>query len=139
MTITGYGRDTWCGDRLITGRMARGPVAVALSLYRRFRTPRGTLRGGDEAQAYGLDLAGFVGAVGYESALGALPGMVRAEALKDDRITDVDVAATIARNANGEIHIELVIVATLSDESSTFTQTLGVTGVTLDLLGIVTS
>ena len=110
----GYGLDTWCMDRLQPGRYARGPSLVAQALYRRLITPRGTLRGGDDESAYGLDVSGYVGAVGYQSALQALPGLVRGELLKDDRVGEVIVSATFTNTSNALIGILLEIQVTLA-------------------------
>lgn len=100
---TGYGIDIWCGDSLVTGRYSRGKMNVILALYRRLRTPRGTLRGIDDGTgliaanedelAYGFDLAELVGAVGPETAVQIAPGRIQAELLKDDRVIDVLVVA----------------------------------------------
>jgi hypothetical protein len=130
-----YGADIWCGDRLVPGRLSRGRSTVLLALYRRLITPRGTLRGGDEEGAYGFDVAGYVGAIGYESALAALPGLVRGELLKDDRVADIDVAATISTSTDGEVSIALVITGVLADEEEDFALTLGVSDTTVTILG----
>jgi hypothetical protein len=131
-----YGSDTWCGDRLVTGRQARSAVCVALALYRRLITPRGTLRGGDEEDAYGIDLAAYVGAVGYATAIGAIPGIVRAEMLKDDRVTDVSVEIASAHNTDGSIYIVLDCVVTLADEDEEFSLSVGVSETSVTLIGL---
>jgi hypothetical protein len=116
----GYGSDIWCGDRLITGRLSRRSQTVALALYRRLITPRGMLRGGDEEGAYGFDLSAYIGGVGVPAALEALPGLVRGELLKDDRVADVAVTATIAHGADGLIDITLDISVVLAEEDEEF-------------------
>lgn len=131
----GYGLDTWCLDRLQPGRYARGATLVAQALYRRLITPRGMLRGGDEESAYGFDIAGYVGAVGYASALQALPGLVRGELLKDDRVSEVTVSATFTNTQNALIGILLEINVTLADESLTFPLTLKVSDVSTSIVG----
>lgn len=131
-----YGQDIWCAGHLVTGRLDRGPGLVARALYRRLITSRGTLRGGDEEAAYGLDLAEYVGAVGYEVALAALPGLVRAECLKDDRVADVAVTATQAIDSSGLVSITLAIDAVLVDEAETFALTLSVDDVTVSILAL---
>lgn len=132
---TGYGLDTWCLDSLSPGRYARGPTLVAQALYRRLITPRGTLRGGDEEGAYGFDVSGYCGAVGYPTALAALPGLVTGELLKDDRVSEVTVEATEAETDTGDIAITLTIDAVLADESGSFVLTLSVTDVNTTILG----
>ena len=131
----GYGADTWCTDRLAPGKLARGPVVVAQALFGRLITPRGTLRGGAEESAYGFDIAGYVGAVGTEIALQALPAQVRGELLKDDRVSQVVVTANESEETEGEIDIVLQIDVTLFDGSTQFTLTVGVSGAAAVLLG----
>lgn len=134
----GFGQDTWCVDSLQPGRVARGATLVAQALYRRLITPRGTLRGGDEESAYGFDVSAYVGAVGYATALQALPGLVRGELLKDDRITpNLDVVATIVDSGEGAglQEIRLEISAELADESGDFSLTLAVTDVDVTIFG----
>lgn len=113
----------------------RGPAVVAQALYRRLITPRGTLRGGEEEENYGLDVAGYVGAVGDRVAAAALPGLVRGELLKDDRVADIDAAAAIATDAAGLTYVELSIRVVLQDESEPFTLTVAVTAASATLLG----
>jgi len=131
----GYGLDTWCLDHLQPGRYARGSTLVAQALYRRLITPRGTLRGGDEESAYGFDVSGYVGAIGYQSALQAIPGLVRGELLKDDRLSEVEVKATFTEETNALIGILLDVRVTLADEDETFSLTLAVTDVNTTILG----
>lgn len=132
---TGYGLDTWCLDNLSPGRYARGSTLVAQALYHRLITPRGTLRGGDEERAYGFDVSAYCGAVGYPTALAALPGLVRGELLKDDRVSDVTVTASQADDQAGEVAITLSVDVILADESEAFTLTLSVSALTTSILG----
>lgn len=136
--MTGFGTDTWCLNSLSTGRLAKGSALVAQAAFRRLTTPRGTLRGGDEEDAYGFDVAGLVGDVGYDTAVAQIPGRVRAELLKDDRLTDVQVTATII-NDRGKQTITIVVVGVLADETEDFTLTLSVDEVTVDLIGGVSA
>lgn len=114
-------------------------MVVAQAAYRRLITPRGTLSGGDEETAYGLDVASYIGAVGTAIAIRTLPGQVRAQLLQDDRLAEADVTAAIATAADGTVSITLAIVATLADESGTFTLTLAVSDVDATVLGITTA
>lgn len=133
----GFGIDIWATDALITGRLARGAAVVVQALYRRFITPRGTLRGitdDDPDFAYGFDVAAYVGAVGTATAIAALPGLMRAEAKKDDRIADVvfDVVATT--DAAGLVTLLVTGAGVLADEDQPFALTLAVSDVTVSLL-----
>ncbi len=120
----GYGGGMWCTDQIRSGRRATHRQVVAHALYRRLITPRGTLRGSEQAAAYGFDVSGYVGAVGTALSLRALPDQVRAELLKDDRVSSVSVSAALSTNSAGETSIVLDIVATLADESGDFSFTL---------------
>lgn len=131
----GYGTDTFCTDSLKPGRLVRGPALVAQAIYRRFITPRGTLRGGPEELAYGFDLAGYVGAVGYDTAVNAIPAICRAEAMKDERVADVVVNVSRTFATDGTITLLVDIRGTLANESGTFALTLAVDAVTVELVG----
>lgn len=136
---SGYGVDTWCGDSLQTGRLARGVQNLTLACYRRLITPRGTLQGlsdDDEEADYGLDLAGFVGKVDSRDLRGALGPAIRAELMKDDRVRDV--AATIVREADtaGLVTYAIAVRILPVDEDAEFTLTLAVSSVTVELLGV---
>jgi hypothetical protein len=136
----GYGIETWCLDALQPGRYATRATVVVQALYRRLITPRGTLiplddAGGDEESAYGFDVSGFVGAVGYETAAQALASLVTGELLKDDRVLPtLEVTAKLLKGSTGEDEIELSIVGDLADESESFSFTLRVTDVSVDFL-----
>lgn len=137
MADAGYGVDIWCSDSMVSGRYARGPIAVALALFRRLITPRGMLRGGEDEQAGGLDLAEYVGAVGPATALAALPGLVRGELLKDDRVLDVSVESAISQESNGDVSVVLTIDVVLQNESDRFSLTVSADTVDAELLNIV--
>lgn len=133
--VAGYGTDVWCGDSLVTGRMSRRAQTVLLALYRRSITPRGMLRGGDEESRYGLDLAGLVGAVGYPTAVLAIPGQLQNEYMKDPRVSGVRVDAAITTEPSGLQFIDLVAHVELHDEDGTFPLTLRVSAVDVEILG----
>jgi len=132
---TGFGRTPWCLDGLLLGRYVSGRRALAQSIYRRLTTPRGTLRGGAEESAYGLDLAGLLGSVSTPAALAGIPAMVRAELLKDDRIADVQVTYTAVTEANGTAAVTLTANVTPADEAESFTLTIGVSDATVAIIG----
>jgi hypothetical protein len=123
---TGYGRDLWARDQILTGRYANGPELVAQAIYRRLTTARGTLVDGDDGQVYGTDISDFVGMVGPDSAIDALPDVVSAEVLKDDRVESVDVSAAITRDSAGLATVSLALDVRLRDSEDDFTLTLAV-------------
>ncbi len=136
----GFGVDTWCGDSRTTGRLARGRTLLALALYRRLITPRGTLTGSPEAEVYGFDVAGFVGRIGYERALGALPSMIAAELRKDDRVADVLVEVAQSIDGLGDISLTITIHVTPQDELADFALTLSTEAANdnaLEIIGVL--
>ena len=132
----GYGSTMWCTDQIRSGRRATHAQAVAHALYRRLITPRGTLRRSEAAAAYGFDVSGYIGVVGDELALQSLPAQIRAELLKDDRVSDMSVTTTISTTA-GLTSIVLQVSAVLADESGDFAFTLAANAVTTTILGAV--
>ena len=138
MSEPGYGVEAWCTDEYFSGRYARGWVVVAQAIYRRLITPRGMLRGGDDERNGGLDISGYVGAVGTATALAALPNLVRGEIQKDDRVAPggVGVRATIETATNGDVSITLEISVLLADENDAFELTLGVSDTSVELLNV---
>jgi len=132
---TGYGQDTWCLAALQPGRMVSGRTLVAQALYRRWTTPRGTLRGGDEESVYGVDVVGVVGSLALPAALASLPGMMRAEALKDDRVLDVRATVSTETDTGGMVRVTAAAQVTLVDDSESFTLTLAISETTVELLG----
>ncbi len=136
---TGFGTDTWATGQIFTGRMASGAELVGQAIYRRLTTARGTLRDGDDGQVYGTDVSDFVGMVGPASAVDALPDVVAAEVLKDDRVERVDVSASVVRDSAGLATVTIEIDAVLRDSGGTFALTLAVGEVTTLLLGLETT
>ena len=126
----GYGRDVSCASSLRTGRLVTGWRLVAEALYRRITTPQGTLRGLDPACAqYGIDIAGWIGSIGFSTALHAVPAIVQAEMLKDERVAPdgVDVQCLITTASNGLQSLAITARVTLADESESFNMTVSVT------------
>lgn len=131
----GYGTDIWCLGQIRSGRLARGRAVVIQALYNRTITARGTLRGGEEESTYGLDLAGFVGAVGATLAARALPLQLRTEWLKDDRVQDVSIVGTVVPGTDGTSEVHLDCNVLLAGETESFPLTLAVSDTSVTLLG----
>jgi hypothetical protein len=126
---TGYGRTVLCVDALRTGRYARGQYALAQSLYHRITTPRGSLEEPSAAaQSYGDDIADAIGSDAAPDLGAVLAQRVRASFLKDDRVLDVGVRATVAalEGEAGLAEISLDVEVTPRDASGNFAFTLGV-------------
>lgn len=129
------GVDTYCVDSLRTGRLASELELVAQNAYHRLITPRGMLRGGDEEEDYGLDLASKIGSATPDADAAALPGQIRSELLKDRRI--VDVTATVQVERAGP-KTSYTIKVHGQTGAGPFDLVLAVSGVTTTLLKIST-
>jgi hypothetical protein len=132
---TGYGVEMYCLDRVRTGKYVSGRTALAQAIYRRLNTPRGTLRGGEEEEAYGIDLPGLVGE-DDPLIIASLPGVIRGEILKDDRILDVDAEVIANEASNGEIDLVITVRVVAVDEDEAFSLTIGVSETSAELLSI---
>lgn len=130
-----FGADTWCTDSLRTGRLVTGTQLLAHALYRRMITPRGVLRGGAEESAYGVDVTGYVGAVGAATAIAALPNILRAELMKDDRVQNIVVRASLSADTGPTSTIIITIDVYPSDDTEAFSLTLAASEVETQLLG----
>lgn len=101
-----FGVDLDCLDDLTEGmREIAGAAVVAQDCYRRLITPRGQLL--DEPD-YGFDLAELLSRWMTPEQVAAIPGLVRAELSKDERIDSVTVSAV----ATSEGTVRLTIKAT---------------------------
>lgn len=134
-----FGTDTHCYDAIRTGLLVSSVELLAQAIYRRLTTPRGTLDDGDEGLVYGLDLLDFTGTLGTDEAVDAIPDMVIAEVLKDDRVDRCEVSASIERGTDGLVVINLDVDVFPADESQSFTLSLSVNDVTVALLGVTTT
>lgn len=128
-----YGRDTSCTNTLRTGRYATGARLVAEAAYRRLITPRGSLRGSEEEQNYGLDLMDLVGSVSTKADAASLPGRIRSELTKDERITSLDVE--VLRIVDGP-SVAYQITIDGKCDAGPFNLTLKASEVTVELLGL---
>jgi hypothetical protein len=100
-------------------------------------TAPGTLQGvSDDDQRpgdYGFDLPGLIGMVGYASAVHAVPALVRAEIMKDDRVAGVEAAAAV--EASGGVQsLTLSLRITLHDSADVFPLTLAIDQVSVQIL-----
>lgn len=134
--MTDFGKDTSCTDALRPGVIVSGARLVGEAAYRRLTTPRGMLRGGDEEASYGFDVFELIGAVSSKSAIAAIPGRVRNELLKDERILNVEVTPTV--RTDGPVTSILLEVRATTDDGP-FTLTLTVDETSTELLGIAAS
>lgn len=130
---TSFGKDTSCADSLKTGRFVTGLRLVAEACYRRLTTPRGTLRGGEAEQNYGLDLSQFVGSTNARAVEASLPGRIQNELLKDERVESVivDILTTTAGSL-----VTFTITIAVQTAEGPFTLQVGIGSVTVSLLGI---
>lgn len=132
---TDFGKDVWATDSIRSGRLVTGVTLVAQAAYRRLITPRGTLLpfyGDDDDHDYGFDVAAYVGR-SPKNAVAALPGLIRAELKKDDRIDEV--TATVSITTDGP-STRLVISIACTTDDGPFTLVMAVADLTAELLGI---
>lgn len=129
-----YGVDSYCYDRLVTGRLVSGPELVAQAIFRRLTTPRGTLRGGEDEAVYGLDVQDFIGTVGTDDAIAALPDAIATEVKKDDRVDLVDVEVTADRGTDGLVALLIDVTYSLHDSTDSFTLSVRASDLDVSLL-----
>lgn len=127
------GRDTYCFDALVPGRIATGLELVAQRLYHRLSTPAGSLRGGEEEADFGEDLSDYIGSIEESAIAPMLPVRVENILLRDPAVASVDVTANRVVTA-GQVSWELTIavVTTLGQ----ITLIASVSDVSVDLLGV---
>lgn len=128
-----FGRDTSCTDALRSGRLVFGPLLVGEALYRRFTTRRGTLRGGKEEANYGFFLPDLVGSADVKNEIASLPGRLRQEAKKDQRIEDC--VATVTAVRAGPVTTLLVVIR-CTTKTGPFALKLKVSDVTVEMVGL---
>ena len=130
---TDFGRDTSCTTSLRTGRFATGARLVGEAAFRRLTTPRGMLRGGEDEANYGLDLTALCGSTNPDRDAAALPGRVRAELTKDERIQSVETTVTVTKDGP-EITFDILIEAVTA--AGPFTLQIGIDELTVELLNL---
>lgn len=133
MADVDFGRDTSCTDSLKTGRFATGLRLVAEACYRRLTTPRGMLRGGEDEANYGIDLSALCGSTNPRSDASALPGRIRNELVKDERVDEVDVEVLVVTSG---AEVSFNIKVTVTTGAGPFTLNVLASSVSVALLGI---
>lgn len=117
---TDFGTDLDCADDLREMMtLTSGLRLVAQAVYRRLSTPRGMVI---DAPGYGYDLRALLHKGQTPTARTAIPGLVRAEVLKDERIDNAEVQvvalahdalqlAIICHTAAGSFRLTLDVTA----------------------------
>lgn len=126
MTTT-YGRDVSCADRIDTNRIVSGSVLLAEAIYRRLTTVRGSL---EDDQTYGMHIAHYLNRAMSAAEIAAIPGVVRTEVLKDERIEEVDIEVS---QDGTQIRLD---ISGSGYEGVTFRLALAVADVTVELLEV---
>lgn len=129
-----YGRDTSATTRIHRGRVVSGARLLAEAAFRRLITDRGTLL---DAPNYGFALKTFLNADMTPARRAALPGLIRLELQKDERIVQgsVRVVVTEERTTSGAFEWTIDISATGVDEGP-FTFSVAASAVTVELLDL---
>jgi hypothetical protein len=73
--------------------------------------------------------------LGDRAAAVALPGIIRAELLKDDRIAGVTARVTRVVASNGGVELDVTIDVTPADETEDFSLTLSASAAAVTLTG----
>lgn len=134
--MSGFGSDTSCGPAgLITGRLVSGNRLLAEALWRMFNAPEGSLLGGDDESAWGYDVSNLVGQMGAKLAAEALPGIMRAKAMSDDRVADCEVSTSVLADDNGFASVIAKLTVTPADGGDDFPLTLAIGDVTTRIVG----
>jgi hypothetical protein len=131
--MTDFGFDISCTTGMRTARFSRGPRLVAEACFRRLTTARGMLQGGEDEDDYGLDLEDLIGTVSTPAEVAALPSRIQNELLKDERL--LSCVAKVTSTTSGPSTTWNIDITGQTAEGP-FTLTIGVSGVTVDLLGI---
>lgn len=106
LELDGFGVDLWCLDDVDElGRTVTGPEGVGQALYRRFKTRRGGLLDDED---YGFDLQELLSKGMTREQLAAIPGQIRAECLKDERIESATVTTRLLAPETLEVTIRAV-------------------------------
>jgi hypothetical protein len=101
---------------------------------RRLTSPRGSLWfGGQAEQNYGIDLSEGIGVIGPDRHAQTLPGRIRAELSKDDRVASVNVDVSVS-TIDGAATITIQIKITAHDLAGEYEFTLTVSEVGVSLL-----
>lgn len=102
---SGYGIDIDCKDDISpVWRLVGGILAVAQAVYRRLTTKRGSLL---EAPNYGYDLRELLSRGMTEEDISGLPGDIRMECLKEERVDECVVSVElIEETLNIVVHCE---------------------------------
>lgn len=129
--MTDLGTDLYCiSDLDPAGRTVSGPEALAQALARRLQTPRGALAAIGDDPDYGTDLRDYVGEDVGAGAEAQIEAAVRAECLKDERVRDVEVTASITDRT-------LTVGVRIASTAGSLRFVLAVSAVTVDLLKVV--
>jgi hypothetical protein len=132
---TTYGKDVRCLDSLSTGRTVRGPLIVGQRCYHRLVTTRGMLRGGEDEENFGIDLAELVGSLTGGSERERIKGIVEGELRKEAEVDSVD--ATVLDLGTGATRSYQITIRAVTGEGP-FELVLKVSDVTVDLLKLDT-
>ncbi len=122
-----YGRDLSCLNRLETGRTVTGTELVLQAIYRRLITPRGSVI---DAPNYGTNIEELLSRAYTKEGLASIPGIIRAEVLKDERVLTATVKARFETFPN----VRLVVEIDCTSAAGPFDLTLGVSEVSTELL-----
>ncbi len=106
-----YGRDTSATRQVHHGRVVKDGTLLAEAAWRRITTRRGDLH---DDQNYGLLISDLLGADATPDEIAAIPGRIRQELSKDDRLDPangavLNVTMTQSVSASGGVALDIAI------------------------------
>jgi len=129
-TTTDYGTAIPCVQDIdLSGNLVTGRAVLSQALARRLLTPRGRLI--DDAN-YGYDVAGELGDDLGPNDVSVIAGNIDTEFRKDERVVDSSTVATLS--VVGGLQT-LTTTSTITDGDGPFPLVLGISGVTVTILG----
>jgi hypothetical protein len=128
----GYGSDLACADDLtetMAERAGTDPLVIGEALLRRLDCPRGGL---PDDKDYGLDVRAYLSRGTGATELRELAGQVRAESMKDDRVSSCTV--TVSPSSDGSSMGISIRVTPADPTLAPFTLVFSVTSIEVLLL-----
>lgn len=129
-----YGRDTSATTRINRGRVVSGATLLGEAMFRRLTTDRGTLL---DAPNYGFSLRTFLNADMTPARRAALPGLIRLELQKDERLVEGSVRVVVTEEIDSAGAIEWTVdVSAVGVDTGPFALAISASAVTVELLDL---
>jgi hypothetical protein len=133
--VSTFGLDVWSREDADPTLVAIDLDLVGQDLFWRLQTPRGSGILATDAPEYGMDLLDAIGSANTAADAAALPGRIRSEATKDERINDCVV--TVVSSTLGPVTTWTITIVATTD-AGPFTLVLSANDVTVELISLST-